>query len=266
MLVSELVKAARKSFLELFENGEKFYYCVLVTVGEAYCPHVTAWSWEALERVAHEKSSQEGAIYGNFEEAKERIKWMYAESPYSIFKYDENFEDAITLFNQLPTLNDVYDSDGEDEWDKQYKFRLDIMEATMKQLDYEGIFALNQPRDEVYINVEMVYPDCNDKARAFRLNKPEDIAMSMWFEEVGQYIEGHPENLITWELHILHIGNMKTEVMKLLRKDCNIPLPEIKSYISKLPILAGKGSELEISRLASSYENIGCTVSIKQCN
>ena len=74
MLVSELVKAARKSFLELFENGEKFYYCVLVTVGKAYCPHVTAWSWEALERTAYEKSSQNEKAYGDFDKAKEIIK------------------------------------------------------------------------------------------------------------------------------------------------------------------------------------------------
>jgi len=197
MLVSELVKAARKSFLELFENGERFYYCVLVTVGEAYCPHVTAWSWEALERTAYEKSSQNEKAYGDFDKAKEIIKWMYAESPYSIFRYDENFVEAAAIFNQLPALHDVFDLYGEDEWEKQYDFRLGAMEEAMKQLDREGIFALNQPRSEVYINVEMVYPDYLDKERAFRLNKPEDKAMSMWFEEVGQYIEGPPENLIT---------------------------------------------------------------------
>ena len=262
MLVSVLVKAAKKSFLELFENGEKYYYCVLVTVGEAYCPHVTAWSWEALEREAYKKSSQEGGVYGNFEEAKEHIKWMYAESPYSIFKYDENFGDAVELFNQLPLLHDL----DEDEWEKQYTFRLDAMEAAMKQLDQEGIFALNQPRSEVYINVEMVDPDCDDKARAFRFNKPGDVAMSMWFEEMGQYIEGPPESLITYELHIMHIGNMKNDVMRLLRKDCDISLSEIKSYISRPPIFVCKGSESEISRLASSYENIGCKVSMTQCH
>ena len=250
MLVSALVKAARKSFLELFENEEKYYYCVLITAGEAYCPHVTAWSWEALEREALKKSSQE-EVCRDFEEAKEIIKWMYA----------EYFGDAIELFNQLPALHDL----DEDEWEKQYNFRMDVMEAAMKQLDQEGIFALNQPRSEVYINVEMVYPDCDDKARAFRLNKPEDAAMSMWFEEVGQYIEGPPESLITYELHILHIGNMKNEVMRLLRKDCDISLSEIKSYISSSPIFVCKGSESEISRLASTYEKIGCKVSITQC-
>ena len=259
-LVTEIANAARKSFLELFENGERFYYCVLITTGEAHCPHVTAWSWEALER----KAQEELWNYGNVEIAKKVIKWAYAESPYSVFRYEENFREVATLFEQLPMPYDAFAIGDETEWERRYNFRLSAMEEALRLLDNEGVFALNQPRSEVYVNVESIYPDSLDKERAFRLNEAENLAM--WFEEMGQFIEGSPENLITWELYILQVGGRRNEVMKLLRKMQNISLSEIQDYISHTPILVGGGSEVEMVKLKSEFEKIGCVVYLEKCS
>jgi len=45
----------------------------------------------------------------------------------------------------------------------------------MKKLDASGIFALNQPREQVYINVELMPPDDTDIERALSLNNPDNI-------------------------------------------------------------------------------------------
>ena len=262
-LVSEIANAARKSFQQLFATGESFYYCALITTGEAHCPHVTAWSYEALERTALERSTQDPNIYGNHEQAKAIIKWMYAESPYVAYNYEENFTNAAALFQSLPTPFDAYMAGDEAESETRYNFRLSAMEEALKQLDREGLFAQNQPRSQVYVNVETVYPDYTDKARALRLNNPDHL--STWFEEAGQYIEGPPQQLITYQLRILNVGENKKEVMKLLRKSRNIPLAEITAIISNPPIFINSGPESDMLNLKQEYEKAGCTVSIERC-
>lgn len=37
-----IFEAAKKAFLKLFENGEHYYYCVLLTTGEALPPCIAA--------------------------------------------------------------------------------------------------------------------------------------------------------------------------------------------------------------------------------
>ena len=64
LLAEEIANAAEKSFLSLFENKETYYYCVLVTTGEALPPFISAWSFEALETFAKE-ISEEKLIYQN---------------------------------------------------------------------------------------------------------------------------------------------------------------------------------------------------------
>lgn len=262
-LVSEIANAARTSFQQLFATGESFYYCALITTGEAHCPHVTAWSYEALERTARDRSTQNPNTYGNQEQAKAIIKWMYAESPYVAYNYEENFTKAAALFQSLPSPFDADIDEDEAEIEARYDFRLSAMEEALKQLDREGIFAQNQPRSQVYINVETVYPDHTDKARALRLNNPDHL--TTWFEEAGQYIEGPPQQLITYQLRILNIGENKKEVMKLLRKSRNIPLAEITTIISNPPIFITSGSENDMQHLKQEYEKAGCTVSIERC-
>ncbi|CAK7065445.1 MAG: hypothetical protein MESAZ_01852 [Saezia sanguinis] len=59
LLTAEIVKAAGKAFRELFENGESYYYCTLITTGEALAPTVSAWTWEAL---AHHAAKPPGCL------------------------------------------------------------------------------------------------------------------------------------------------------------------------------------------------------------
>jgi|GEM_PF-6005219 len=49
------------------------------------------------------------------------------------------------------------------------------MVYTMKKLDTAGIFFLNQPREQVYINVELMPPDDTDIERALSFNNPDNI-------------------------------------------------------------------------------------------
>ena len=37
-----IFEAAQKAFLKLFENGEHYYYCVLLTTGEALPPCIAS--------------------------------------------------------------------------------------------------------------------------------------------------------------------------------------------------------------------------------
>ena len=178
-LVHELAEAAKKAFLKLFENGERYYYCALTTPGEAFCPAPVAWSWEALEREAHKHPH-----YGEHEEAKKVLKWSYGESPYFCFGWDEYFTTIRELFDRLPHIGDFIRNGNLEEWEKQHDFRMKIMELALKQIDSEGIFALNQPRSEVYVNVEVMPPDYTNTERALRLNKAEDIAV--WLEEAAE--------------------------------------------------------------------------------
>ena len=58
---------------------------------------------------------------------------------------------------------------------EEYDLRLTIMVYAMKKLDASDIFTLNQPREQVYINVELMPPDNTDIERALYFNKAEDI-------------------------------------------------------------------------------------------
>ena len=93
MLVELIQNATQKALDKLFEeHKEKFYYCSLITTGEGLCPIISAWSYEALERVANEEE--------DVEEAKFYLKWSYDETPY--FAYgEEYFEDVNVLVKVL---------------------------------------------------------------------------------------------------------------------------------------------------------------------
>lgn len=53
--------------------------------------------------------------------------------------------------------------------------RLAAMVYAMKKLDETGIFALNQPREQVYINIELMPPDDTDVERALSFNNTDNI-------------------------------------------------------------------------------------------
>ena len=99
----------------------------------------------------------------------------FADSPYYAFGYDEYFQQVVQLFEQRNSLVDYND---EEQWNEEYDLRLAAMVYAMKKLDAAGIFAINQPREQVYINVELMPPDDTDIERALSFNKPEDIKES----------------------------------------------------------------------------------------
>ncbi|KOP78415.1 hypothetical protein AMS59_11130 [Lysinibacillus sp. FJAT-14745] len=167
-LVDEIAIAAEKSFLSLFQNQESYYYCALVTTGEAVAPVISAWSLEALENISKKYSKEDAQL----------IKWSYADSPYWNFGC-ENFETVRKLFNER-----VLDYTDEFKWYKEVEFRLEAMVLAMEKIDKKGVFSLNQPRSKVYVNVEVMPPDVTNTIRALRLNKKEDILG--WLSEAAE--------------------------------------------------------------------------------
>jgi len=168
LLVDEIARATEKSFLNLFQNKEIYYYCALVTTGEAVAPVISAWSWEALENVAKKYSKEDADL----------IKWSYADSPYWNFGC-ENFETVRKLFNER-----LLDYTDEIKWFKEIDFRLEAMVLALEKLDKKEIFSLNQPRSKVYVNVEVMPPDETNTIRALRLNKRENILD--WLNEAAE--------------------------------------------------------------------------------
>ncbi|WP_343615460.1 DUF4303 domain-containing protein [Flavobacterium sp.] len=166
LLAEEIANAAEKSFLSLFENKENYYYCVLVTTGEALPPFISAWSFEALETFAKEISEEKANL----------SKWFYGDSPYFNFE-EENFKTVRELFYAREKKLDQ-------DFFKEVDFRVEAMIVAMELLDKKGIFSLNQSRDKVYINVEVVPPDHSNTLRALRLNKKEDILD--WLNEAAE--------------------------------------------------------------------------------
>ena len=77
------------------------------------------------------------------------------------------------MFYERPEI----DYNDEEQWEKEYNFRFAAMVYAMKKLDAAGIFSLNQPREQVYINVELMPPDDTDIERALSFNKPENIRL-----------------------------------------------------------------------------------------
>lgn len=166
LLAENIASAAEKSFLRLFKNNESYYYCVLVTTGEALPPFISAWSVEALEVFAQQTSKEDADL----------SKWFYGDSPYFDFG-EENFKTVRELFY-------AREKDLEKDFFKETNFRVEAMALAMELLDKKGIFSLNQPRNKVYINVEVVPPDSSNTTRALRLNKKENILD--WLNEAAE--------------------------------------------------------------------------------
>ncbi|RKM63056.1 DUF4303 domain-containing protein [Butyrivibrio sp. XB500-5] len=170
-LVEIIQSATEKALLKLFEeHNESFYYCSLITTGEGLCPIISAWSKEALERVANESD--------DVEEAKYYLKWSYSETPY--FAYGEEFfEDVKNVFidrmNKLKTA---------EERQREVQLRINSMEKVMHNLDAKGMFGQGEQRLNIVINAEFMPPDYTNTERALRLNPQE--ALKEWLEEAAE--------------------------------------------------------------------------------
>lgn len=171
MLVEIIQNATQKVLNKLFEeHKEKFYYCSLITTGEGLCPIISAWSNEALERVASEED--------DVEEAKFYLKWSYDETPY--FAYGEEYFGEVNkvFFERMRMLA------TEKEKDKEVQLRINSMEKVMHNLDMKGMFGRGEERLGIVINAEFMPPDYTNTERALRLNPRE--ALNEWLEEIAE--------------------------------------------------------------------------------
>lgn len=167
-----ILDAVRKTLDKLFtEFDENFYYCSLITSGEAHPPSFVAWSTEALLREASRSEEPQ--------RVESLIKWSYADSPYFLFE-DMEFEEVKAAFYQRA---DIDDDLTDDEWDSEYQTRINAMTLAMKKADEEGLFSINGPRENIVINVEVMPPDETNTERALYLNPSNSKLLKEWLNE-----------------------------------------------------------------------------------
>lgn len=167
-LTQEISKAVKTILMDLYQNKEHYYYITLVSDGGANTPCISAWSYEALNRSS------------NDEEEREDIKWSYADSPYCCWKQEE-----FAQVEKLLLTTNMWDLSDED-FDLEYEKRFSAMEAAMKQLDQEGLFAVNQERDDVVVLVEVMPPDATNTERAHRMNRRNSKIFAEWLDEAAE--------------------------------------------------------------------------------
>jgi hypothetical protein len=172
-LVDAIADGARKAFSSLFQDKPGYYYyCSLITTGEALPPALVAWSYEALAAAT--------ASDKNPEAAQRAMKWSYGDSPF--FCYGKKlFEKVNSLFRERPQLTHELSNE---QWEAEYQFRLDAMEAAMALLDREGVFGTGAARLRTVVLVEVMPPDFTNTERAMRLNPPE--ALKEWLQEAAE--------------------------------------------------------------------------------
>lgn len=73
-----------------------------------------------------------------------------------------------------------------DAGNHEFGLRLEAMELAMRLLDAEGLFALNQPREDVCVLAEVMPPDEGNTDIALRLNRAEFPAMQAWLAEAAE--------------------------------------------------------------------------------
>ena len=174
-LIDAIADAARQAIGALFrDHPGDFYYCTLVTTGEAHPPTLAAWSHQSLEAAVAEASEPD---------ALESIKWSYADSPFLCFG-DEYFSAVKQLFAQRPEMDYMA---PEDEWDQEYELRLRAIEAAMARLDAEGLFGSGEQRNGIVVLVEVMPPDGSNTLRAIRLNP--ERALKAWLNEAAEPVE-----------------------------------------------------------------------------
>ena len=122
----------------------------------------------ALQQKCYDKTFDTVSIVVG-EKFKDRIE--ECNSPYYAFGYDEYFSDVKQLFEHRANIDSLNDED----WGKEFDVRLTAMVKAMSILDKEGLFAQNQSRRSILINVELMPPDASNVQRALELNNSEDI-------------------------------------------------------------------------------------------
>ena len=171
-LADAIEVAAREAFSALFkENPGCYYYCSLITTGEAHTPIISAWSKEALAHSLGDNPTPEDVLF---------MKWSYADSPFCSYG-QEYFNKVNELFEKCPRLTPEL---SDDEWSFEFNRRLESMEIAMTRLNAEGLFGKGQKRLETVVLVEVMPPDYTNTERALRLNPKE--ALQEWLIEAAE--------------------------------------------------------------------------------
>lgn len=172
-LANAIEVAASRAFSSLFtEHPGHYYYCSLVTTGEALAPVIAAWTHEALASAL--ETANKSSI------ARKAIKWSSADSPF--YSYGEHFFEKVRqLFSERPPLNFKL---SDEQWQIEYQLRLKAMEEAMIRLDKNGLFGTGLDRLQTVVLVEVIPPDYTNTERALRLNPPE--ALKEWLYEAGE--------------------------------------------------------------------------------
>lgn len=166
-----LVNSAGKCIKQLFSDyKEQFYYCSLIKLDNS-SPFLSAWSFEALERVIHNNKAND--------DEKKLYKWSYADSPYCAYKYDEYFLDVQKIYEER--MAHIH---SESDYKTEEIFWLDSMEKAMSILDENGLFGVGEKRLQIVINAEVMPPDFSNTERALRLNPKR--ALTEWLEECSE--------------------------------------------------------------------------------
>ncbi len=164
-----LYKAVKSVLTDLYKNKEHYYYITLVSDSGANTPCISAWSYEALASCAENDAD------------RERIKWSYADSPYCCHR-QKDFEKVDRLLWERPDILAMEDGQFEAEYEKRYM----AMEEAMRRLDEEGLFAVNQAREEVVVLVETMPPEEENTIRAWRMNDSSSQIFRQWLEEAAE--------------------------------------------------------------------------------
>ncbi|OPC77896.1 hypothetical protein B4N89_37215 [Embleya scabrispora] len=157
-LTEAVYRAAGAAVSDLFREFPEhdFYYCALVTPGEAFGPSLSAWSSQALATAAG----------GSATEA-DMLRWSYADSPFCTYG-ERHLAPIRSLFDARPQVFELPD----DEAEAEFELRLRAMVAAMARLDAEGLFGHGEQRLSIVAVVEVPGDDAENAARASALNPP----------------------------------------------------------------------------------------------
>lgn len=107
------------------------------------------------------------------------VKWDLSSSPY--FNFGAEYFDRVN--RAFTARSNIYEMD-EAASEQEFTLRLNAMTEALRRCDQQGIFARNQPRTEIVINVELLPPDETNTQRAKQLNPPE--ALTQWLAEAAE--------------------------------------------------------------------------------
>ncbi len=165
-LVSLTADATREAVIDLFgtHRDERFYYISLICSGSL--PFLSAWSVEALARVAADQGCDPAMI-----------KWSYADSPYCGYR--------VELFDRLRDRFDAaWPSSSPLGFEHPMELAAWVAERVMSQLDREGVFGAGESRDRLVVAAEVMPPDVTNIARVTRLNSA--TAIAAWLHEAAE--------------------------------------------------------------------------------